>query len=141
MGLHYSTMGTSIVKAEEQEKLVQSILDTFQDAVVWIDITSKIVEWNKAAETVFGFKRGDVIGRSLTSTIIPDHHRENHMAGMKNFLATGEGSIFGHTVEIDAMTWSGNSISVAISIDKIVVDGRQYFTSHIRPLNEIPIKF
>ena len=133
-------MGISIVKAEVQEDLVRRILDTFQDAVIWIDVKSIIVEWNAAAEHVFGFKREDVMGRSLTSTIVPDHHRASHMAGMKNFMATGEGPIFGHTVEIDAMTWSGSLISVAISIDKIVVDGRLYFTSHIRPLNEVPMK-
>ena len=133
-------MTTSILTGGIKEDLIRRILDTFQDAVIWIDVKSVIVEWNASAEAVFGFKRTDVIGRTLTNTIIPDHHRESHMTGMKSFIETGEGALFGHTVEIDAMTWSGNSINVAISIDKIIVGGRQYFTAHIRPLAETPVK-
>ncbi|MEH6593673.1 MAG: PAS domain S-box protein [Halioglobus sp.] len=132
-------MGVSIAR-EIKEDLVRRILDTFQDAVVWIDAESMIVEWNTSAESVFGFKRADVMGRSLMHTIIPDHHRENHSTGMKSFMATGNGPLFGHTVEIDAMTWSGASIAIAISIDQIVLNGNQYFTAHMRPLNEIPVK-
>jgi len=133
-------MGISINKIDVHNELVREILDTFQDAVIWIDTNSKIVEWNRSAESVFGFKRVDVLGRSLTNTIIPDHHRENHISGMEGFMATGTGPLFGHTVEIDAMTWAGTSISVAISIDKILINGKLYFTSHIRPLSEIPTK-
>ena len=133
-------MGVSIVKSDVEKELVRRILDTFQDAVIWIDVKSIIVEWNSAAESVFVFKRSDVVGRSLTSTIVPDHHRQAHMTGMQQYMLTGDGPIFGHTVEIDAMTWSGAEIPVAISIDSITVDGRLYFTAHIRPLNEIPVK-
>ncbi len=133
-------MSASIARTEVKKEVVRRILDTFQDAVIWVDVDSMIVQWNASAEAVFGFNRADVMGRSLVNTIIPDHHRQNHMAGMKNFMETGNGPLMGHTVEVDAMTWSGNTIPIAISIDKIVLNGLQYFTSHIRPLSEIPVK-
>jgi PAS domain S-box-containing protein len=117
--------------------LVSCILNTIHDAVVWIDTGSRIVEWNSAAERVFGFMHDDVVGRSLTSTIIPDEHRVAHLNGMAKFMSTGTGQLFGHTVEINAMTWSGTELPIAITIGSIVVEGNQYFTAHIRSLNEM----
>ena len=124
------------MKYVKHGELISSILETFPDAVVWVDSASKIVQWNSAAERIFGFKRKDVVGRSLTQTIIPDEHRSAHMIGMANFMKTGTGQIFGHTVEIEAMTWSGEIIPIAISIDALMIDGEQFFTSHIRALGE-----
>lgn len=127
----------NIAGASGREKtLTATILDTIHDAVVWIDHNSKIVEWNLAAERLFGFHREDVIGRSLTSTIIPDEHRVAHLDGMSKYMQTGEGQLFGHSVEIDAMTWAGSKITVAITIGSILVDGESLFTAQLRALDE-----
>ena len=119
---------------KQTSELLYRVLNTFQDAVVWIDTNSRIVEWNGAAERLFGFMREDVVGCSLAHTIIPDEHRVAHLNGMAKFMQTGAGAIFGRTVDINALTWSGDQIDVAISIDSIVVNNTQYFTAHIRSL-------
>jgi two-component system sensor histidine kinase/response regulator len=78
------------------------VLNTIHDAVVWIDHGSKIVQWNAAAERIFGFMREDVLGRSLTSTITPDEHRVGHMNGMSKFMSTGHGQLFGRSVALES---------------------------------------
>ena len=121
---------------KQTSALIQNVLNTFPDAVVWIDTNSRIVEWNSAAEQVFGFARDDVMGSSLVNTIVPDEHRVPHLNGMAKYMQTGSGAIFGRTVNINAMTWSGEEKEIAISIDSILVEDVQYFTAHIRELED-----
>src|SRR4051812_44628537 len=47
-----------------------SIVDAALDAIVTIDHESRILEFNRAAELVFGRSRDDVVGRDLAEVII-----------------------------------------------------------------------
>lgn len=121
-----------MIDNKQMRGLIEGITSTLRDAIIWIDVNSRIVEWNSSAEQLFGFQREDVIGRSLVNTIIPDDQRENHLRGMARFINTGVGPRFGRTTEVSALTWSGNVIKVSIFINTIAVAGEQYFTSQIR---------
>ncbi len=41
-------------------------------AAVGCNASFRIVEWNQAAENLFGYRREEVLGRSMTETIVPD---------------------------------------------------------------------
>lgn len=49
-------------------------------AFVGIDTNSLITHWSEGAEQIFGHRRSDVMGQSLT-IIIPEAHREAHRVG------------------------------------------------------------
>ena len=48
-----------------------ALLQASLDAVIVIDETGKIIEFNPAAEKMYGFAKADVIGKDLLDTIIP----------------------------------------------------------------------
>ena len=49
-----------------------------------------MVEFNSAAETIFGYRREDVVGRELSDLIVPPRMREQALAGFARYRATGE---------------------------------------------------
>lgn len=49
-------------------------------AVIVADTDGRIIQWNDAAETLFGHPAEDAIGRSL-DLIVPTHLRDAHWAG------------------------------------------------------------
>ena len=55
------------------------------DAVLVVDTDGKIVEFNGAAETVFGYERAEALGADMAELIVPEHLRQMHHAGMKRF--------------------------------------------------------
>ena len=63
------------------------ILDSAYDAIVAMDATGRIVDWNRQACTTFGWSREEVLGRSLAETIVPPSYREAHTRGLAHFLA------------------------------------------------------
>ena len=65
------------------------IVDTAYDALITIDATSLILDWNRQAEATFGWSESEAVGRSLAETIIPERFRPGHEQGIARFLATG----------------------------------------------------
>jgi len=50
---------------------MRAIVDTALDGLVTMNHEGRIVEFNPAAERIFGLSRGDAIGQTLADTIIP----------------------------------------------------------------------
>jgi PAS domain S-box-containing protein len=118
------------------EALSAAILSAALDAVVTIDQHSRVVEWNRAAEELFGLDRQEVLGRDLADLIIPPDLRPAHRSGMATYLATGEGPVLGRRVEVPALAADGRLIPVELAIRPIDLDGAPHFTAFIRDISD-----
>jgi len=98
------------------EAQLMAVFNNSLTAAVAVDESSFIVGWNTKAEETFGWPRADIVGRSLSSTLIPPKYREAHERGFKKYLETGEGPVLGQTIEIAAMHRDGHEFPVEISI-------------------------
>ena len=59
----------------------RAMLDAALDGVVMIDHDGAIVEFNPAAERIFGYGREAVVGRQMVDLIVPPAYRAAHSAG------------------------------------------------------------
>ncbi len=113
-----------------------AILATALDAVVTMDHTGSIVDWNPAAERTFGYRRAEAIGRLLGDLIVPPSLRARHYDGLSRYLATGEAHVLGGRIEITGMRADGSEFPVELAITRIPVDGPPLFTGHIRDISD-----
>src|SRR5258707_9670523 len=67
---------------EASEARKAAILRTALDAIVTIDHEGRVVEFNPAAETMFGHARSGAVGREMCELIIPPSLRDAHRRGM-----------------------------------------------------------
>lgn len=111
---------------KEAERIVRDGAATLEaivagslDAVVTMDAEGRIVEFNPAAEGIFGFRRDAVIGRELAETIVPERHRDAHRFGLKRYLATRVPSVIGHRAEMWARRADGSEFPVELAITAI----------------------
>ena len=91
----------------EQKALLREIVNGALDAIVTIDGTGSVLEWNPQAERIFGFSRDEALGRRLADMIIPAQHREAHANGMQRFLSTGQATMLRQRIEITALRKNG----------------------------------
>src|SRR5262249_20402040 len=77
--------------ARDSQALTGAILETAPDAILAIDHEGRLVEFNPAAERIFGLRKVEVLGRVMADLIIPPAMREPHARGFARYLATGEG--------------------------------------------------
>lgn len=100
----------------DRKGLEEAVLSTASDAIVAADRDGIIFFWNPGAERIFGFPRGDAVGKSL-DIIIPERLRERHWVGYRQVMAGGE-TRYGHgdILAVPALTKAGNTISVEFTI-------------------------
>jgi PAS domain S-box-containing protein len=121
---------------EENERRKAAILDTALDAIITIDHESKILEFNPAAEDMFGYSTEEVIGSEIDELIVPPSLRKRHRRGMKRYLEGGEGPILGQRIELTAMRADKSEFPVELAVVRIKSDGPPLFTAHVRDLTE-----
>ena len=85
----------------------ESLLHSALDCIITIDVESRIIEFNPAAERTFGYVRENVFGEPMAELIIPPDLRAAHSEGLKNFLLTGDGPVLNQRIEITAMRSNG----------------------------------
>ncbi len=113
----------------------RAVIDTALDCVVTIDDAGRIIEFNPAAESTFGFTRKEVLGKLLASTIIPHRLREAHHKGLQRYMATGASKILGTRLQVPALKADGSEIPVELSINAIDVNGERFFTAYLRNIS------
>ncbi len=120
----------------ESEQLARGIIDTALDAFVQMDETGIVTDWNPQAEKIFGWPRGEALGKKLSALIVPEIHRDAHRAGIEHFLRTGESPILGQRFEIEALRRDGNEIKVELSITELRRRDGIVFNGFIRDLTD-----
>ncbi|MCS5491107.1 PAS domain S-box protein [Algoriphagus limi] len=118
----------------DREALLRTVIQTALDAVVTVNKEGLVTGWNPQAETIFGWKAKEVMGRPMTENIIPINYREAHDNGMKNYLKTGHGPVLNQRFEITAMHKSGREFPIEIAIIPLKLGGRTTFTAFIRDI-------
>ncbi|MBI2768993.1 MAG: PAS domain S-box protein [Burkholderiales bacterium] len=115
---------------------LQALIATANDAVITIDERSQVIDWNTAAERMFGWTRGEVLGRVLTQLIIPPAHRKYHDAGIERFLRDGTGgAIFNRRVETMALRRSGEEFHAELSVWPVRSGDQYTFSSFVRDIS------
>jgi PAS domain S-box-containing protein len=85
-----------------------AVFDAALDAIITIDHEGRIVEFNLAAEQIFGLARDRACGRLLADTIIPPAFRLAHVEGLRRYLATGEARVLGRRIFLAALRADGS---------------------------------
>lgn len=126
-------------KAETEQRLIDSearksaMIESALDAVVSIDESGMIVEFNPAAEQTFGYTQAEAIGSKLADLLVPDAQRaafERHLHDYRG----GESKVVGQTVEMPAVKADGTQLFVEISVSAVRQSGRWLFTAYLRDL-------
>ena len=123
-------------RLRQSEKRLKAFLQSGPDAVIIIDENQQILEWNPRAEAIFGFTIDEMLGKTLTQTIIPPQYREAHLKGMQHFLNTEIGPLLNKTVEITALHKNGNEFYINLSISNVKVDDHWLFIAFLSDISE-----
>jgi PAS domain S-box-containing protein len=69
----------------EREELLRGILNAVRDAIITIDSRGVIILANPAAERMFGYARGELIGQSI-AVLMPQSERDTHSSYIARYL-------------------------------------------------------
>jgi PAS domain S-box-containing protein len=105
---------TELKQVEEKSARLAAIIASSDDAIISKSLESVITSWNDAAERMFGYTAGEMIGQSIYKLIPPDRQDEEPM--IMSRIKVGERV---EHFETKRQTKDGRQIDVSLTISPI----------------------
>ena len=122
-----STMSTSLSLADEAA-LMRTIIATATEGIVTMTPGGRIELVNRAAELMFGFAPGELIGQEVT-TLMPNPYRDEHSSYVQNYLDSGQARVIGIGREVVAKRKDGSQFPIHLSVGEGLVGNRRVFVA------------
>ena len=109
---------------------MRAMLDTSLDAIVSIDHEGRMIEFNPAAESTFGWSREEALGRDLRGLLGPPvlHDGED--------FAEADGELFGERLELTGRRRDGSEFPIELTLVRIQSSDPPLYTGVMRDISE-----
>ncbi len=116
------------------EQRWRAIVDAAVDGIVVIDAKGVIEAFNPAAERLFGYREGELVGRNVTA-IMPSPYREEHDGYLAAYMRTGERKIIGSGREVVGSRKDGTTFPLHLSVGEMAVGHERKFIGILHDLS------
>lgn len=120
---------------EASTQHTQTILNDIADGIITISKEGIIQSFNHAAETIFGYRAKQIIGKNV-SELMPEPHQSRHNDYLKNHLKTGKKNILGIGREVSGLRRNGNEFPMDLMVSRVFQNGEPIFIGIIRDITE-----
>jgi PAS domain S-box-containing protein len=100
----------------DQRHQLIAMMNAVPHAVITIDMDSVIHSLNPAAERIFGYSVGEIIGQNV-GMLMPEPLRSEHDNYIKNFLETGGSGAVGKRREVTGQRKDGTTFPLEIAVN------------------------
>jgi PAS domain S-box-containing protein len=121
----------------DADALAQALVAGSPQAIVAVDANRRIVEFNPAAQWLFGRARADVLGRDMPQTLVPERLRPAFVDAMAAYLARGDRTKFGSPVPLRALRADGTERPITLTPIPVTVAGETYFFGFMQDTAEL----
>ena len=124
-----------LLALSDSEARARLILDTSMDAVVGIDASGTITEWNAGATSMFGYPPNVAIGGSFSELIVPPSLRDSQRRAMERFLRDGTSNVIGRRAETKSMRADGSEFPVELTTAHVMRGDEHFFSIFVRDIS------
>lgn len=118
------------------ELQLAGVIHSAMDAIITMNDDHHIVQFNAAAEKMFGCSAKDAMGQSI-DRFIPERFRANHRKYVKNFGETqGTDRRMGALGSISGLRSNGEEFPIEASISQVKKGEHRFFTVILRDITE-----
>jgi PAS domain S-box-containing protein len=123
-------------RMREENMRLEGIVQSAMDALISVDEDQKIILFNQAAERMFRWSAGELVGRSM-DCLIPERFRRTHGEHIRRFGQSGVTTRkMGALGMITGLRAGGEEFPIEASISQVGVEGKRYFTVILRDITE-----
>lgn len=118
----------------DNQKLTQNIIETAQDAVITFNHNDQVIEWNKQAEVMFGYKKEEAKQKSFSDFINIKFDDNKKSLTLKDFVKTYKGKMTLERMEVMAKGKNDKSFPAELSLSPIKVNDCYVYSTFIRDI-------
>jgi PAS domain S-box-containing protein len=112
-----------------------AVIEAAPDAFVVVDASGSIVVVNSQAESMFGYSRGDMIGRPV-EWLLPPRYSEAHVRNRRQFAADPHTRPMGVGLDLFGRREDGSEFPVEISLSPLIVADETLVVAAVRDVTE-----
>ncbi|PJJ18062.1 PAS domain S-box-containing protein [Janthinobacterium sp. OK676] len=116
--------------ASVSESRLRAIVDTAADGLITIDGQGKVRSFNPAAESLFGWREAEIVGRDA-SVLLQPADAAQYEGYLRDYLETGASRILDSGRELDGRHKDGAVLPMRVAIGKIDTPGQPLFVAFV----------
>lgn len=133
--IHYTAFLRDITEERFQSEFIKQLLEDALDAIVSIDEQNNVVQFNKAAELLWGYARHEVLGQNV-KMLVPANIQANHDNFVNANRQTRQDKIVGSNREVEIFRKDGSKVWGNLSLCRVECDGKVQYTAFVRDVTE-----
>ncbi|MEZ4776746.1 MAG: PAS domain S-box protein [Bacteroidia bacterium] len=115
------------------KNLLTAIIESAVDGIITISKHGSIESANHAAEQLFGYEKGELIGQKI-NILMPEPYHSRHDGYIKNYTDTGEKKIIGIGREVTGLKKDGTTFPFYLSVSEVDHGEEKIFAGIIHDL-------
>jgi PAS domain S-box-containing protein len=115
---------------EKDENVFNVLFEAASEGIIVVDASQIIVSSNVAADTMFGYEKGELKGKPL-NILIPRKYKAAHPQHFKGFLHDSEKRQMGHGRDLYGVKKNGEEFPVEAGLNPFKIGGETYVMSLI----------
>lgn len=120
------------------EERLRNVVESSPNGIVMVAEEGTIVLVNQALASLFGYERGELLGRSV-DVLVPERFRARHPEHRREFFAHPAARRMGQDRRLTGLRKDGTEFPVEIGLAPLAASDGQYVTAsvvHITPLDD-----
>ena len=122
-----------LANIQTSETRLSTILNTAVDGIVTINANGQIISCNEAVETLFGWRKADMEGKSI-SLLMPESGLSDRLHYLKNDQAGGQAQVLGEGRDLEAIKKDGTLFPIRLAIGEVKLPGEPLFVGFMTDL-------
>lgn len=128
---------------EKKDSIFRILSDAISEGIIIVNEAQKIVTSNEAADRMFGYGIGELLGEELNILIPPKYHKA-HTRQADEYLKKNDPRQMGHGRDLYGIRKDGSTFPVEAGLNPFVIGGKSYVMAlvtdiSIRKRNEMEI--
>jgi PAS domain S-box-containing protein len=118
-----------------EDPRVRAIVENVADGILGIDSLGYVELYNPAAEQLFGYPPGEVMGRNV-KMLMPAEYADHHDGYLSRYLETREPHIIGSGREVTGRRRDGSTFPMYLSVGEVALPGFRGFIGVVHDLTQ-----
>jgi PAS domain S-box-containing protein len=123
-------------RVRTNEQRIHTIIESAQDPFIGMDLGGRITDWNTQAEAVFGWKREEVLGRTVSQVLLPAAEAGALELALQDFLDTGNTQLVNRPLERRMVDRQGREFDVELRIGLVRTQGQRFFSAFVHDISQ-----